>query len=98
MSIATARELAKRDVREMDGRGDIYVLSHKYRTCSSNSCKDSNDSSNSKGNDSRNPCMGCENKHSRKDCHYKNVEGFECKTKGHIRAMCKKAQFTDYFL
>ena len=89
VNIATAREIADKDVKEMGGNGDINVVLTRSHPSKVTNANKSNETAASKSG-SPQPCLGCGQLHWRSDCSYKNAEGFECKAKGHIRAMCQK--------
>jgi hypothetical protein len=86
VEIATGRELAARDVREM-GRRAEHVSVHNVPIQSAG-----RDNYNFKSKSTpSNVCAGCGRKHWRiKECPFKDSECYNCHRKGHIKTICRQ--------
>ena len=82
VSVASARETAAKDVREMGRRTTIHAVGSAH----TNKFKPNNGANNSIPNT---PCTGCGKLHWRKDCPWKDKECFKCHMKGHLKKYCK---------
>ena len=94
VSIATAREVAEKDVREMGGsRTEIHSVKSnsnvQFKSSHFNPKGTSNSKTKTSGDSNLSPCFGCGGSHWRKDCPHKNSECFLCHKKGHLRSVCK---------
>ena len=85
--IATARETAAKDVREMGRKSSTSVLAvHSSKSLVTQKALGSGSSSSDLP---KFPCSGCGQKHWRRDCPWRDKECFRCGKKGHLRKCCK---------
>ena len=105
--IATAREVAQKDVQAMGNNPNaVYKVRSQPNTTKSNSSnyqkgkasssgyfKSATSSQNSsKPSTPKNPCSGCGKNHWKNDCPFKEAVCYSCNAKGHIKSMCRNSR------
>ena len=100
VSMATAREIASKDVQAMSSGSVHYVPGSQSGPKKKNSTfssknrafgksKSGDTSSSSVGsNTPKTPCTGCGKLHWKRECPFKNATCHACKQKGHIKKVC----------
>ena len=85
VGIASARESAAKDVREMGRKFTINAVT----PGNSNKAKQMTTTRNNSMPST--PCTGCGKMHWRRDCPWKDKECFKCHRKGHLKQYCKNS-------
>ena len=87
VEVATAREAAAKDSKEMGNRPTSINFSNNSKT-KYNQKENNKQKSNSTKAMPKSPCNGCGGRHWKSDCPFKNAECFSCHEKGHIKSKC----------